>query len=168
MVHSLQQVVKIISLIYWNVSNVHFDLHCLYTAHIAVSSVCLNIYIYKYKLSLNAAVLFATTVLLLVLLLSCKSFCSLLSVTVIIKTVDLCFCNVPFVPLVSALQESPWSSVQVPSGQWDDDVPYEGKIIFAHLTHSGTQALCIYWHCQYYLLRMIQYVYVAGFRGRGV
>lgn len=30
--------------------------------------------------------------------------------------------------VVVALQEGPWGSVQVSLGQWDDDVPYEGKI----------------------------------------
>lgn len=42
--------------------------------------------------------------------------------------------------LVPALQESPWSSIQVPSGQWNDDVPHEGKIPNICVTHSHTDA----------------------------
>lgn len=49
----------------------------------------------------------------------------------------ICLCNnvvlmlhlcVLFVSVVSALQESPRSSVQVPPGQRDDDVPHEGEL----------------------------------------
>lgn len=43
---------------------------------------------------------------------------------------SVCVCVLP----VSALQEGPWGSVQVPPGQWDDDVPHEGRFLCpAHL-----------------------------------